>query len=51
MRICLIIDDYLPESIKIGAKMMHELAIELISQGHKVVVITPTADARKTGND
>ncbi len=42
MRICLIIDDYLPESIKVGAKMMHELACELKVQGHEVTVVTPS---------
>ncbi len=42
MRICLIIDDYLPESIKVGAKMMHELASELKVQGHEVTVVTPS---------
>jgi glycosyltransferase involved in cell wall biosynthesis len=41
MNICLIIDDYLPGSIKIGAKMMHDLAVELRSQGHSITVITP----------
>ena len=41
MNICLIIDDYLPASIKVGAKMMHELALEFIEQGHSVTVITP----------
>ena len=41
MNICLIIDDYLPASIKVGAKMMHELALEFIAQGHSVTVITP----------
>ncbi|CAA6807539.1 MAG: Putative glycosyltransferase [uncultured Sulfurovum sp.] len=41
MKICLIIDDYLPRSIKVGAKMMHELACELNHQGHKVTVVTP----------
>ena len=42
MRICLIIDDYMPESIKVGAKMMHELACELTKKGHTVTVITPS---------
>jgi glycosyltransferase involved in cell wall biosynthesis len=42
MRICLIIDDYMPNSIKVGAKMMHELACELKVQGHKVTVVTPS---------
>jgi O26-antigen biosynthesis N-acetyl-L-fucosamine transferase len=41
VNICLIIDDYLPRSIKIGAKMMHDLAVELRSQGHSITVITP----------
>ncbi|MBD3792443.1 MAG: glycosyltransferase WbuB, partial [Campylobacterales bacterium] len=43
MRICLIIDDYMPDSIKVGAKMMHELACELKDQGHEVTVVTPSA--------
>ena len=42
MKICLIVDDYLPCSIKVAAKMMHELGVELIVQGHEVTVITPT---------
>ena len=41
MNICLIIDDYLPDSIKVGAKMMHELAVEFVSRGYTVTVITP----------
>ncbi len=42
MKILLIIDDYLPDSIKVGAKMMHELACEFLRQGHDVTVITPS---------
>ncbi len=41
MNICLIIDDYLPASIKVGAKMMHELAQKFIIKGHSAIVITP----------
>lgn len=41
MKVCLVIDDYLPGSIKVGAKMMHELAVELVSTGHQVTVIVP----------
>ncbi|PMG38405.1 glycosyltransferase WbuB [Vibrio splendidus] len=41
MRLALVIDDYLPHSTRVGAKMMHELALELIKQGHNVTVITP----------
>ncbi len=44
MKICLIIDDYLPDSIKVGAKMMHELGIEFIKRGHEVTVITPKVE-------
>ena len=42
MKILIIVDDYLPDSIKVGAKMMHELSCELIKLGHKVTVITPS---------
>lgn len=42
MRIFLIVDDYMPDSIKVAAKMMHELACEFLNQGHEVTVITPS---------
>lgn len=41
MKICLIVDDYMPDSIKVAAKMMHELAIEFQKDGHIVTVIAP----------
>lgn len=41
MRILLIVDDYLPHSIKVAAKMMHELAVEFVHRGHDVTVLTP----------
>ncbi|CAM4308344.1 glycosyltransferase family 4 protein [Vibrio neonatus] len=41
MHLALIIDDYLPHSTRVAAKMFHELGLELISQGHEVTVITP----------
>lgn len=41
MKIVLLSDDYLPNSTRVHAKMLHELAIEFTSRGHKVVVITP----------
>lgn len=47
MKICLIVDDYLPHSIKVAAKMMHELACEFLAQGHDVTVITPSADLNR----
>ena len=41
MKVALVVDDYLPHSSRVGAKMMHDLALELIHQGHKPIVITP----------
>lgn len=41
MKILLIVDDYLPHSIKVAAKMMHDLALEMMSYGHEVIVVTP----------
>ena len=41
MRICIVIDDYMPDSIKVGAKMVHELACEFKEEGHDVTVVTP----------
>jgi glycosyltransferase involved in cell wall biosynthesis len=41
MKLLLIVDDYLPHSIKVAAKMMHELALELKKNGHSVTVLTP----------
>lgn len=41
MNILLVIDDYLPESTRVGPKMLHELAIELTRQGHDVTVLAP----------
>ncbi len=49
MNICIIVDDYMPDSIKIAAKMMHELSCELKKQGHNVTVITPSFDRNKIG--
>lgn len=47
MKLALVIDDYLPLSTRVGAKMFHELALELISRGHDVTVITPDAHLHK----
>lgn len=41
MRIALLPDAYLPEGTLNHVKMLHELAVELASRGHAVVVITP----------
>ena len=47
MNICLIVDDYLPQSTKAGAKMMHELAQQFALMGHSVSVVTPSATLKK----
>lgn len=44
MRLAVICDDYLPHSTRVGAKMLHELAKELIAQGHSITVITPQSN-------
>ena len=44
MKICILIDDYLPASTKIAAKMMHELAVEFVRNSHQVIVITPSTE-------
>lgn len=41
MKICIIVHDYLPDSTRVTAKMMHELAIEFRRIGNEVTVITP----------
>lgn len=41
MKLALVIDDYLPDSTRVGAKMFHELAVELVSRGHDITIITP----------
>lgn len=47
MKILLIVDDYLPVSTKVAAKMMHELAIEFQNNGHQVTVLTPNFQIKK----
>lgn len=41
MKLLLIVDDYLPHSIKVAAKMIHELALQLQKMGHEPWVLTP----------
>ena len=41
MRILLLIDDYYP-STKSGAKMMHDLAVQFVRDGHESIVVTPS---------
>lgn len=48
MKLALIIDDYLPDSTRVGAKMFHELAIELMVNGHSVTLITPAVGQKSS---
>ncbi|MCK5831503.1 MAG: glycosyltransferase family 4 protein [Methylococcales bacterium] len=50
MKVLLIIDDYLPYSIRVGAKMVHELACEFLKQGHEVTVVTPAPRSLEATN-
>ncbi|ENJ7583682.1 glycosyltransferase family 4 protein [Providencia vermicola] len=47
MHLALIIDDYLPHSTRVGAKMFHDLACYYISLGHQVTVITPVENQKE----
>ncbi|WP_446470098.1 glycosyltransferase family 4 protein [Xenorhabdus stockiae] len=51
MHLVLICDDYLPNSTRVSAKMMHDLALELSNQGHSPVVITPNTNNSKLSID
>ena len=46
----IIFDDFMPESVKFGSKMMQDLALSLLAEGHKVSVITPVPP-RETSSD
>jgi glycosyltransferase involved in cell wall biosynthesis len=48
MHILLIVDDFLPNSNKVAAKMMHELALKFNNQGHFATVLTPGADQKES---
>ena len=41
MNLVIISDDYLPNSTRVHAKMLHELALELKARGHAVTILTP----------
>lgn len=47
MRICVVIDDSLPDSTRVGAKMMHELCVEFVRRGHAVTVVAPQVDSQR----
>ncbi|MCA4001950.1 glycosyltransferase family 4 protein [Vibrio vulnificus] len=46
MHLALIIDDYLPHSTRVAAKMFHELAKQFVLMGHEVTVITPDVEQK-----
>ncbi|HKX28483.1 MAG TPA: glycosyltransferase WbuB, partial [Blastocatellia bacterium] len=43
MRILILVDCYYP-SPKSGAKLIHDLALELSGHGHEIVVMAPSSD-------
>ena len=47
MKILLVVDDYMPDSIKVAGKMMHELAYHLVKGGHQVTVLTPNSNQKE----
>ena len=47
MKLLFVIDDYIPHSSKVAAKMMHELAVDLVDQGNEVTVITPLSTLKE----
>jgi len=47
MKLLFIVDDYIPHSSKVAAKMMHELAIDLLEKGNEVTVLTPAPNLEK----
>lgn len=51
MNLLMVIDDYLPNSTRVSAKMMHELALWLQDNGHKVVILTPCSEIKETTLD
>lgn len=48
MHLLIISDDYLPNSTRVHAKMLHELALELKARGHAVTVLTPGKASQST---
>ncbi len=48
MRLLILSDDYLPNSTRVHAKMLHELALEFKAKGHDVVVLTPGNSSQST---
>lgn len=49
MRILLLIDDYYP-STKSGAKMMHDLGVQFVRDGHQAIVVTSAHAVRQDLN-
>jgi O26-antigen biosynthesis N-acetyl-L-fucosamine transferase len=45
VRILLLIDDYYP-SAKAGAKLIHDLGVQLLRQAHSVAIVTPSSAIR-----
>ena len=48
MRIAILTDEALPLGVRNHAKMLHELAVELLNRGHSVIIITPGDPVQET---
>ncbi len=47
MKIVYIVDDYLPTSHKVAAKMAYDLCHNIVHKGHSVTIITPSHDLKQ----
>ena len=46
-KVLILSDDYLPASTRNHAKMLHELALKFVEEGHDVVVLTPGCEQQR----
>lgn len=44
MKICILVHDLIPYSLKASAKMIYDLANEIASQGHQITIILPAPE-------
>jgi len=48
MRILIIVDDFLPHSTKIAAKMIHDMALTFNNLGHYTTILTPAPNQKES---
>ncbi|MBA6264780.1 glycosyltransferase family 4 protein [Colwellia sp. Bg11-12] len=51
MKIAIFVDDYLPNSTKVAAKMLSELANQYLASGHVVTVFVPDSKIQSSRNE